>query len=343
MSLNLSSAAGAAVTQARRHPEILRACAIGVVAYIAFSIAESGFSTINNLYTIVEGLVFLGLGALAFGLTMIAGELDLAVPSTAAVAGVVALLYTDTIITGLLMGILCGLIIGLVQGLLVWRIGLHSVVITLGTSTALLGIAELFSPTTLVLRNLDLASQIQHRLFIFSPGSFIAIGLFGLAGFGLQRTRWGAEIRAIGGGRNEAIASGIPMWRPIITVFTVSGIISAILGVLASLSVGSVGPPYFQNLLLQAVAAALIGGVSLYGGRGTAFGIAVGVLTLRFVISGMSLGGNKFFVINMAIGLLLLLVVIIEIASDRGALARYATYGKRLVSWERKTGTRAAE
>ena len=69
----------------------------------------------------------------------------------------------------------------------------------------------------------------------------------------------------------------------------------------------------------------------------------MGVLTLRFVISGMSLGGNKFFVINMAIGLLLLFVVVIEIASDRGALARYAEYSKRLVSWERKTGTRAAE
>jgi ribose transport system permease protein len=100
------------------------------------------------------------------------------------------------------------------------------------------------------------------------------------------------------------------------------------LGVLVSISVGSVNPISFNNVLLAAVGAALIGGVSLYGGRGTALGIAVGTLTLRFVISGMNLGGNKWFVINMAIGVLLLFVVALDLATSRGVFRRIMSSGR---------------
>lgn len=316
----------AAVDHLLSKPELVRVLVLAVLAYLFFAVTEPGFATLGNLFAIMEGLVFLGLPALAFGLTMIAGELDLSVPATATVAAVLAFKYTDSILEGLLLGAAAGLLIGVLQGFLVWSVRLHSVVITLGTSAALIGAATLLSNTqTIAIGNLDLSVQIQQRILrIFSPGSLIAVALFLLAGLFLHRTRWGVEIRSIGGGRNEALAAGVPLWRPTVLVFTLSGGLSAVFGVLASIGVGSINPLSFRNLLLKAVAAALIGGVSLYGGRGTALGIAIGTFTLRFVRSGMSLGGRPSFAIDMAIGLLLLFVVVLDLASNKGGLRRLA-------------------
>jgi ribose transport system permease protein len=327
--VSIQQGVGLTVARIRRSPELIRAFVIAVVIYGYFAFRAPGFATVNNMFTIVEGLVFLGLAALAFGLTMIAGELDLSVPATATVAGVFVLKFTDSILEGLLIGIAIGLVIGLLQGLLVWAVRLHSVVITLGTSTALIGISKIVSGNaTIVSKDLELSDQISHRMFIFSPASLLAILFFIICGLGLTHTRYGAEIRAIGGGRNEALAAGVPLWRPTIVVFGSSGFLSGMLGALVSISVGSVNPISFNNVLLAAVGAALIGGVSLYGGRGTALGIAVGTLTLRFVISGMNLGGNKWFVINMAIGVLLLFVVALELAASRGVFRRMMSSGR---------------
>jgi ribose transport system permease protein len=306
-----------------RNAAVTRAVVLAVVVWTGFAIFQPGFATVNNTYSIVQGLTFVGLAAVAFGTTMIAGELDLAVPATATVAGVIALQHTDTVWTALLVGALVGLVIGTLQGVLVLVIGLHSVVLTLGTAAALIGVAlELTNTSTVVSKNLETADAIQHQLFIFSPGSIIAIVLMAVIGLVLGRTMLGTEIRGIGGGRTEAIAAGVPLWRPLTATFVISGTLSGVLGVLVSLGVGSVSATSFDNLLLPAVTAALVGGVALQGGRGTVFGIGVGALTLRFVNSGMSLAGRPFFEVSLAIAVLLLVVVIIDLGADRWAAVR---------------------
>lgn len=304
--------------------ELGRTLAIATIAFVYFSFTQSGFFSVSNLYTVMQGMVFVGLAALAFGLTMIAGEMDLAVPSTATVAGILTIRSSGNgLAVSLLVGLATGLVIGLAQATLVWLVRLHSVVITVGTSTALLGLAVILSGTaTVVSPNLQLSVQVQQRMFIFSPGSLLAIGFFVAVGVLLRMTRWGAEIRAFGGGRREAVAAGVRPHRPIFIVFVVSGALSGLLGALASLSVGSADATAFSSLLLSAVAAALIGGVALAGGRGSALGIALGVLTLRFVNSGLSLAGSPFYVINMAIGLLLLLVVLLDLYAGRKRMIR---------------------
>lgn len=308
----------------RTSPELARAIAIALGAFLIFSFTQPDFFTVNNFYTIMQGMVFLGLGALAFGLTIIAGEMDLAVPSTATVAGIVTIQLSGAgVFVATLVGMLLGLVIGLLQGLLVWRVRLHSVVITVGTATALLGLALILSNmTTVVSPDLNVSSLIQQQWLIFSPGSLIAVTFFILVGLMLKSTKWGVEIRAFGGGRTEALAAGVPAWRPLLIVFGTSGLLSGALGALASLSVGSADGSSFSNLLLAAVVAPLIGGIALTGGRGTALGIAIGVLTLRFVNSGLSLAGAPFYVINMAIGLLLLGVIALDLLSDRGSALR---------------------
>lgn len=299
-------------------PPVRRAAVLAALVWVGFAIFEDGFATVNNMYSIMQGFTFLGLAAVAFGTTMIAGELDLAVPSTATVAGMLALQHTDRVWTALLVGVVVGLGIGLVQGVLVLFVGLHSVVLTLGTAAALIGLAlQLSDTSTVVSKNLDTADVIQEQYFIFSRGSLIAIALMLVVALVLRRTTLGSEIRAIGGGRDEAVAAGVPLWRPLIATFVISGMFSGVLGVLVSVGVGSVSATSFDTLLLPAVTAALVGGVALHGGRGTVFGIAIGALTLRFVNSGMSLAGRPFFEVSLAIAMLLLVVVVADLGGNR--------------------------
>lgn len=318
----------------RPSASLSRAISIAVIVFAYFALTQTGFVAVSNIYTVVQGLVYVGLGALAFGLTMIAGEMDLAVPSTATVAGILAIRTAGSgLVVSLLVGLGVGIAIGVAQGLLVWLVKLHSVVITIGTSTALLGLALVVSHTaTVVSPDLKLATQIQHRLFVFSPGSLLSIAFFALIAGLLRLTKWGAEIRAFGGGRAEAIAAGVPSRRPILIVFICSGGLSGLLGGLVSLSVGSASSISFKDLLLSAVAAALIGGVALAGGRGSPLGIAIGVLTLQFVNSGLSLGGSPFYVTELATGLLLLVVVLLDLLSKSRVRLPSITQWRRKIS-----------
>jgi ribose transport system permease protein len=260
---------------------------------------------------------------LAVGITIIAGEFDLSVGSAAAVAGILAMMLIGDLglIPTILVVALIGMAFGLVQGMLVYRLRIASLVFTLGSLIGLRGLAFMISgENTVVMPDLELAKTVKQQLWIFSPFSLTTLGIFLLVGLFLRYHRYGREIFAIGGGRNEAIAAGVPLARPLIIAFGLSGTIAAITGALLSVKSGSAAPTGFETLLLPAVTAALIGGVSLFGGKGSALGIVTGTLTIRFLVSGLSLRGAPYYVERLAVGVLLIIVVVLELVLDRPEL-----------------------
>ena len=297
--------------------------ALFVGVFVVFAISDRRFAAANNIFTIFEGFAWLGLAALAVGLTIIAGELDLSVGSVAAVAGIVAVSVVEDIglVAAVVVATLLGLVFGAAQGYLIHRLKIHSLVFTLGTLIGLRGLAFMISgENTVVMKNLDIADAVRHQLWIFSPFSLVTILVFALVGLFLVYTRFGREIFAIGGGRQEAAAAGVPLVRPLVLTFALSGSMAALAGALTSIKSGSAGPAAFQQLLLPAATAALIGGVSLLGGKGSVYGIAVGTLTLRFITSGLSLGGAPFYVLTLATGAVLIVVVVLELVVERPAV-----------------------
>ena len=294
--------------------------ALFVGVFVVFAIADRRFAVPNNVFTIFEGFAWLGLAALAVGVTIIAGELDLSVGSVAAVAGIIAVSIVEDIglVLAVVVATLLGLAYGAAQGYLVHRLKIHSLVFTLGTLIGLRGLAFMISgENTVVMKNLDIAFAVRNQLWIFSPFSLVTILVFALVGLFLVYTRFGREIFAIGGGRQEAAAAGVPLVRPLIVAFALSGSMAALSGALTSIKSGSAGPAAFEQLLLPAATAALIGGVSLLGGKGSVIGIAVGTLTLRFISSGLSLGGAPFYVLTLATGAVLIVVVVLELVVER--------------------------
>ncbi len=294
--------------------------ALFVGVFIVFAIVDRRFATTNNIFTILEGFAWLGLAALAVGLTIIAGELDLSVGSVAAVSGIVAVSLVEDLglPAAVAVSTVFGLAYGAIQGYLIHRLKIHSLVFTLGTLIGLRGLAFMISgENTVVMKNLDISDSVRQQLWLFSPFSLVTILVFVMVGLFLVYTRWGREIYAAGGGRQEAAAAGVPLVRPLVLTFALSGSMAALAGALTSIKSGSAGPAAFEQLLLPAAAAALIGGVSLLGGKGSVVGIAVGTLTLRFITSGLSLGGAPFYVLTLATGAVLIVVVVLELVVER--------------------------
>ena len=295
--------------------EVVSRLLLAAAVYVFFTIWDTRFATDDNFNTILDGFAFAGLAALGIGVTIIAGELDLSIGSLAAVAGVIAVQFAEL---GLILATVVAVAIcaafGVVQGLVIVRLRINSLVFTIGTLIALRGLAFILSgEKTIVVPDLAIADAIRRRLGIFSPFSLTTIVIFVLVGVFLVYHRWGREIYAIGGGRQEARAAGIGLYRPMAIAFGISAATAGLAGALVSLKSGSAAPIGFENLLLPAATAALIGGASLTGGKGSVIGIAVGAITIRFIVSGLSLQGAPFYVESLSLGVLLILVIIYEL------------------------------
>ena len=294
-----------------------------IAVFLVFSWRDDRFFTTNNVFTIFEGFAFLGLAALAVGVTIIAGELDLSVGSAAAVSGIIAVSLVDEIglIPTVIVAIVIGTAYGGLQGYLIYRLRIQSLVFTLGTLIGLRGLAFMISgENTVVMSDLGIAQSVRRQIWIFSPFSLVTLGCFVAVALLLVDTRFGREIYAVGGGRQEAAAAGVPLVRPLVLAFALSGAMAALTGALTSIKSGSAGPAAFETLLLPAATATLIGGVSLLGGRGSVFGIAIGALTLRFINSGLSLEGAPFYILTLATGIVLIVAVVLELLIGRPEL-----------------------
>jgi ribose/xylose/arabinose/galactoside ABC-type transport system permease subunit len=296
----------------------------GVYAY--FAVTAPGYGTVANLYPLLLGFALTGLVALGLAVTMIAGELDLSVGSLAAVVGILTIYLSGLgLVPALVIAVAASAAFGAVQGGLIAKLRINSLVFTIGTLIALRGLAFVIAHEHSVLVNLDdlaISDSVIRKLWIFSPFSLVTIVAFVLVGVFMAFSRYGREIYAVGGGRNEALGAGISSFRPIVISFTLSAAFAGLAGGLASLQSAAAQPGGFDSLLLSGVTAALVGGISLYGGRGSFVSLAIGVLTLRFLVAGFAAEGKPFYWESLATGALLLAVLVVELIASRGALLR---------------------
>ncbi|MFG1604830.1 ABC transporter permease [Actinoplanes sp. NPDC049265] len=260
-----------------------------VLVVIAFLLTPVGTGVplaTFDVYNALQGFAQIGLLALAIGLTMIAGEFDLSVVGTYAVGGMIAVLTgQSSALLGLLLAVLAGAAVGTLQGGLIAWLRIPSLPVTLAVYIALLGVAYAMSGgLSVTYKNQDATLWVDRTVAgVFSPRSLITLAAFALAALLLGRTRLGAELRAIGGDRRASRVAGVRVDRRLVLLFTTSGTLAALGGALLSFSFASANPdPGLRPLLIAAVAA-LLGGVSLAGGRGTPLGLLAGALAVALL------------------------------------------------------------
>jgi ribose transport system permease protein len=294
---------------------------LAVLIIVVAMIVIPGFATTNNTFSVLQVVAPIGIAALGVGVTMLAGEFDLSIGSTAVLGGVISVLlagYGPVVCIG--VPVLVGAVLGSAQGYVISRLGVSSLVITIGTLILFRGIAYILAGDTSVsLTNFDIGLALSRRLWIFSPLSLAFIALTVIAWAFLRYSKYGHEVFAIGGGRREARAAGIAPVRPLVIVFGISGSMGALAGALVSLSIGGATPTGFTEFLLSSIAAAVIGGIALSGGKGSVWGIVLGALALGVISNGVSVIGAPVFVAQFLTGALLLAALAAEMFSFRSA------------------------
>lgn len=268
-----------------------------------------------DVYNALQGFAQLGLLALAIGLTMIAGEFDLSVVGTYALGGMVAVKVgqSDPLL-GVLAAVGCGIVIGAVQGGLIAALRIPSMPVTLATYIALLGLTYAMSGGLSVsFTNFDAVLWVDQTIAgIFSPRSLITLGAFVLLTVLLAGTRLGRELRAVGGDRRAARVAGVRVERTLVVLFTTSGALAALGGALLAYSFASANPdPGLRPLLIAAVAA-LLGGVSLAGGRGAPLGLLAGALSVALLAQVVAVSKLPDYWIQLFYAALLAIIVAID-------------------------------
>jgi len=296
--------------------------------FLFFSVAAEHFLTPLALSNILSFASILGIIVVGVAMLMIAGEFDLSVGSTFAVASFVWALSMNAGLAPLpamLLALLVSASLGALNGIIVIRTGIPSFIATLGTMLAYRGIARAlgggdFAKYTetapFLFKILNGAIEPVNRLF--QPAGNLRASIFWfiliavIFAIILRRTRFGNWVFATGGNPGAALAQGVPVKRVKLIAFTVTGLLAGVASVMQFSHRTSVDPLRGEGWELIAVAACVIGGVRLAGGVGTILGAVVGMLLLQMLEQGLVLMGVSVQVFRAVAGLILLLSVILN-------------------------------
>jgi simple sugar transport system permease protein len=306
-----------------------------VFAFFAVVAGDYGFLTTAGAASYLEVAAQLGIVAVPVALLMIAGEFDLSVGSMVGAAGMIIAIsvseYGLPLLVGVLLAFAVALVVGFLNGYLVIKTGLPSFIVTLGMLFALrgltIGFARLLTGRTQIGLG-DSGSGVMHTLFAGSIGDFPVsiIWWFVLAVLGtyvLQRTVFGNWIFGAVGDANAARNVGVPVSRVKITLFMCTAASAALLATIQVLDAGSADVLRGTLLELQAIAAAVIGGVLLTGGYGSVIGALFGALIFGMVQQGIFFTGVSTDWFQVFVGVMLLIAVMFNnVIRRRAAEAR---------------------
>lgn len=270
-----------------------------------------------NLSRTSSDFMEIGIMMLPMVFIIITGNIDLSVASNMGMsASFMGLLHNMgvNIWVAALAGLLLGTLGGLLNGYLVARIKLPSLVVTLGTYAFYRGIAYGFLGDQAA-RDYPSAftylgqGRLSGTLIPFSVALFVVLAIvFGLV---LHRTTFGRYLYAIGNNENATIYSGVPVARIKLILFTLSGLMAALAGLILAARFGSTRPDIGTGLELSVITAAVLGGVDINGGTGTMLGAALSLLLIGLMRFGMGLLNIQGQVQGVAIGLLLILSILL--------------------------------
>lgn len=260
---------------------------------IFFSIASDNFFSLTTFTSILNQLPALTVVAVGMTLVLIVGCIDLSVGSvvglSSAVTGMAAVVLGIPLPLAFMLGITTGTLCGLVNGCLSSYFALPSFIVTLGMLEMARGLAYMTTDS----QTLFIGASIQKLSLPItglgiSPALIIAISIVVLAHFIVKRTVFGRYIIAIGTNETAARMSGIPIHPYRISVLALSGGLAGLGGLFNAAYLGAADPNAGIGLELSAIAAAVIGGTSLMGGRGSVAGAFTGVLIIAVLQSGLA-------------------------------------------------------
>ena len=288
-----------------------------LVLVVIFSLTTDNFFTTRTLTAILTQLPGLTIVTIGMTLVLISGGIDLSVGSivalSSAVIGVALTVFELTLPVAALMGIAAGGCAGLVNGVLGSFFRLPIFIVTLGMLEAGRGLAYLVTESQTIYIGPSIQTLSLPLLGIgISPAFLIALGLVVVSQLVLTRTVFGRYLIAIGTNELAAKISGIRTELYLNAVLLISGLLAGLGGLINAAYLGASDPNAATGLELSAIAAAVIGGTSLIGGRGSIIGAFIGVLIISVLQNGLAqLGVSEPFK-RLITGLVIILAVFLD-------------------------------
>jgi ribose transport system permease protein len=286
-----------------------------ILIFIFFSVtlSDKGFLDPNNLLNIVRQTAMIAIMAVGMTLVLSAGEIDLSIGSVAGLASVTTALALAKfgLIGGICCGILTGIVIGMVNGLLTTRVGIPSFLVTLAMMGIAKGTAMWISATAAVpILNKTYYSIFGSGNFGPVPGLLVWALIAAIIGhITLRKTTFGRKVLATGGSETAARFTGIKTHNIKMQVLVISSITAALAGMLYAGRLRSGRFQLGEGDELSVIAAAVLGGTSLFGGFGSVVGSIMGALMIGLINNGLILMGLEFSQQLIARGIIIILAV----------------------------------
>lgn len=300
-----------------KHANELGLLVIIVVLYLVFSIYATGFISLNNQMNILRDAATIGIAAWAMTLIIISGEIDVSVgPMVAFISVILAYLmqYQIPLPFALILALCLGAALGSVAGVLRGRFNVPSFVATLGLWSALRGMG-LFMTNALPVPIDENAvlDWLGGQVLGLPVSAVIMLILFVVFQFISKKTAFGRSVYAIGGNASAAQLCGINVKRIRVLLFTLAGLLAAVTGILLAARLGSGNAGAASGLEFDVIAAVVVGGTALSGGRGSMLGTLLGVLVITLIGNGLVLLGINSFFQQVVRGVIIVLAVLANI------------------------------
>src|SRR5688500_3616892 len=293
-----------------------------LLAVVICAATTDRFLDPTNLSLIVQQVMVVGTLGIAQTLIILTAGIDLSVGAIMVLSSIVmAKLSADQGVPGLLallIGFGVGTACGLLNGALVTRLRLPPFIVTLGTLNVFFALNLYYSKSETI-RGVDMSDLLLWTGNTISLGdtkitygSLIMLGMFAVFWWVLKNTAWGRHVYATGDDAEAARLSGVRTDRVLLSVYIVAGLICAVAAWMLIGRIASASPQAGLNANLDSITAVVIGGTSLFGGRGLVIGTLFGALIVGVLRNGLTLGGVDVLWQDFAVGFLVIVAVAID-------------------------------
>jgi ribose/xylose/arabinose/galactoside ABC-type transport system permease subunit len=286
-----------------------------VVLVIVFAILSPTFLTLGNIQAMLIAASILIILAVAQSFVITTGGIDLSISATMTLGAVGFGLSWQAgwgFWASAIIAILSSGVVGLANGLLIARGKVTDFIATLGTLSVATGLALILTfGKPISITSLELLKLTTGTLWIFGFPFLIAALIAVVFWFVMFRTRFGLHVQAVGGSEEAAVANGVNASRVRIAVYLLGAVLAGIAAILLVARVGAAEPAINTSYLLNSIAAVVLGGVALTGGRGKIVGPVLGALLLTALTNGLTLLGVSQFYQPLAVGLVVVLAALL--------------------------------
>jgi ribose transport system permease protein len=280
-----------------------------VVLTVVFGVLSPIFLSLGNIESMLTSAAILIVLAIGQTFVVATAGIDLSIASAMTLAAVVfGVVFDAGLVPALVAALVAGLAVGLINGLIIARGGITDFIVTLGTLSAASGAALIFAdgkPKNII--SPPLLKLSTGSVWVFGYSFVIAIVLAVIAHVVLFHTRFGTYVLATGGNSEAAAATGVSTRSIKTAVYVIAGLTAGIAAILLVARVGAAEPAANTSFLLNSVAAVVLGGVSLFGGRATIVGPVIGALLLTALVNGLTLLGVSQFYQPLSVGVVVVL------------------------------------